>query len=141
MPQETKAKFQNPAAAVDAMLGAREPTLQGLVATRDDERALLDALEKAFDYRGDVTLTLVDGAVVTGYIFDRRTGPTLAQSVVRLMPADSDLKRAVSYSDIAKLEFSGRDTAAGKSFETWLKKYVEKKLAGERASIESEALD
>lgn len=141
MPQETKSKFENPAAAVDAMLGAREPTLQGLVATREDEAALLDALEKAFDYRGDVTLSITDGTVITGYIFDRRRGRTLTDSVVRLMTPDSGEKKSIAFDRIAKLEFSGKDTAAGKSFETWLKKYVEKKLAGERASIESESLD
>ena len=38
---------------------------------------------------------------------------------------------SVSYSEIARLEFTGRDTAAGKSWETWVKKYVDKKKAGE----------
>ena len=32
-------------------------------------------------------------------------------------------------------------TAAGKSFETWVKKFVSRKLAGESASIESEPLE
>jgi outer membrane protein assembly factor BamA len=41
---------------------------------------------------------------------------------------------------VRAIEFSGRDTAAGKSFETWMKKYVQKKLAGEEASIRSEPL-
>lgn len=136
MPQETKQKFEpNTTPASD------RPTLQGLVATREDEAALVQALENAFDYRGDVTLELTDGSKLSGYIFDRRSGATLRQSSVRLMCEGSDERQSVSYDRIARLEFSGRDTAAGKSFETWLKKYVEKKLAGERASIESEALD
>lgn len=141
MPQETKAKFENTTAAVDALLGEREPTLQGLLATSRDEAALLDAMEKAFDYRGDVTLTLMDTREVTGYIFDRRRGDSLATSTVRLLTPDSNEKISVAFDRIAKIEFTGKDTAAGKSFETWLKKYVEKKLAGERASIESEDLD
>ena len=131
MPQETKQKFES----------AAPPTLQGLVASRDDEKALLAALENAFDYRGDITLDLADGSRITGYIFDRRTGPTLAASFLRLMSEKSDEKIRVPYNTIARIEFSGKDTAAGKSFETWLKKYVEKKLAGEKASIESEHLD
>ncbi len=137
MPQETKSH------GVGGGVQEREsvPTLQGLVATREDEAALLDALEKAFDYRGDITLVLTDGTSVTGYIFDRRTGPTLASSTLRLMTPESDARVGIGYDRIARIEFSGRDTAAGKSFETWLKKYVEKKLAGERANIESEALD
>lgn len=134
MPQETKQQFQT-------SLSSAAPTLQGLIASRDDEAALLDALEKAFDYRGDITLELTDGARISGYIFDRRTGATLRDSAVRLMGESSDEKVRITYDRIARLEFSGRDTAAGKSFETWLKKYVEKKLAGEKASIESEHLD
>ncbi|MBL0927723.1 MAG: hypothetical protein IBJ11_08735 [Phycisphaerales bacterium] len=121
----------------------KTPSLQGLIATRQDEAALLDALEKAFDYRGDVTITRASGEQVVGYIFDRvraRSG-RLADSYVRLMPVTSDDKVKIAFSDIARLEFSGKDTAQGKSFETWLKKYVEKKLAGEKASIESESLD
>lgn len=133
MPQETKQKFE-------VETPAERATLQGLVASRDDEQALLTALEQAFDYRGDVTLELVGGERVVGYIFDRRVGATLASSSVRLLCEGSDEKVTVTFDRIARLEISGRDTAAGKSFDTWLKKYVEKKLAGERASIESEPL-
>ncbi len=61
-----------------------------------------------------------------GYIFDRRNGPTLDASVVRLIPQNSAQKISVAYSDIAALAFSGRDTAAGKSWEAWVRKYWEK---------------
>lgn len=129
MPQETKS------------IPETHATIQGLIVSREDERAFIDALEKAFDYRGDVTLDLMDGRRVTGYIFDRQTGRTPADSYLRLMTAESDDKVVITYDTIARIEFTGRDTAAGKSFETWLKKYVEKKLAGEKASLESEPLE
>lgn len=135
MPQETKQQFVPDPAAVG------RSTLEGLIASREDEASLLDALEKAFDYRGDVSLDLLDGSRVAGYIFDRRRGRTLADSFVRLMRDGADERIAVPFDRIARIEFTGRDTAAGKSFETWLKKYVEKKLKGERASIESDSLD
>lgn len=130
MPQETKT----------AAAPTEHATLQGLVATREDEAALLSALEKAFDYRGDVTITTTDGAVLTGYIFDRRTGATLADSSVRLLTPESDSPCAVRFCDVASLAFTGKDAAHGKSFETWVKKYIAKKLAGEAASIESESI-
>jgi hypothetical protein len=114
-------------------------SLQGLSAALADDASRIDILEKAFDFRGDVTLTLNDGRTVAGYIFDRRRGPTPAQSSVRLLPPDRDDKLAIAYDAIAKVDF-GKDTAQGKSFETWVKKYIEKKLKGEKASIESEAL-
>ncbi|MGA9720059.1 MAG: hypothetical protein WBQ79_17390, partial [Acidobacteriaceae bacterium] len=95
-----------------------------------------------FDYRGDIQLTLKDGRVVEGYIFDRRTADTLAASTVRIIPAKERTKIAIAYSEIAGLAFTGRDTAAGKSFEAWMKKYSEKKAAGEKGiGIEAEKLD
>ena len=109
------------------------------VATPNELRA---ALEKAFDYRGDVTITRNDGTTIEGYIFDRRTGSTLADSFVRLFPKDGPEKIAISYADIAGLAFTGRDTAAGKSWEAWVKKYLEKKAAGEKQiEIVPESLD
>jgi hypothetical protein len=57
------------------------------------------------------------------------------------MPRDRDERITVRGDDIARIHFTGRDTAAGKSFETWTKKYVRKKLAGEKANLESEPID
>lgn len=110
-----------------------------------DPMQTMAILEKAFDFRGDITLRLKNGQTVTGYLFDRRRGQALADSYVRIMPPtpgpNGEDKLSIAYADIAHIAFSDRDPAAGKSFETWVKKYIEKKLAGEKASIESEALD
>jgi hypothetical protein len=111
------------------------PSLQGLAVTPAGEQALCDALEQAFDYRGDVTITCADGRRITGYVFDRQRGPSLATSRVRIIPADRNEKLSIAYSEIAALEFTGRDMAAGKSWEAWVAKYLEKKAAGE-ANIE-----
>src|SRR5438270_763129 len=93
-------------------------------------------------HSGYVTITRKDGSKVEGYIFDRRTGKTLADSAVRLFPKDADQKIQIPYSEIAALAFSGRDTAAGKSFEAWVRKYWEKKAAGEKnIGIQAEALE
>ncbi len=125
---------QNPEWAAETNLEGWIPPL----ASNEDVRA---ALDKAFDYRGDVTLTLKDGGKVEGYIFDRRSASTLGQSVVRLFRKASSEKQTINYDQITRLEFTGRDTAAGKSFQTWLKKYNEKKAAGEKISLEPEKLD
>ncbi|MEO8657727.1 MAG: hypothetical protein ABI693_04615 [Bryobacteraceae bacterium] len=112
-----------------------------MTAVSDDEQ-LRQGLEKAFDYRGDVTITKKDGTKLEGYLFDRRTAATLQDSVVRIMPKDSADRIRVSYAEIAAVEFTGRDTAAGKSWEAWVKKYFEKKAAGEtNIQIEPEKLD
>ena len=100
------------------------------------EQELLAGLEKAFDYRGDVTLKLCSGETVEGYIFDRRPDS------VRLFPKNDGAKRTIACNDISGVAFTGRDTAAGKSWEAWMKKYREKKLAGERnIQLAPEALD
>ena len=91
-----------------------------------------EVLEKAFDYRGDVTIAFKDGRKLECYIFDRRPGKTLQDSFVRVIPQNSTEKMSIPYSDIAGLAFTGRDTAAGKSWEAWVKKYWEKKAAGEK---------
>ena len=122
--------------------GRDREQIEGWIPELASEADLRDALEKAFDYRGDVTITRKDGSRVEGYIFDRRNGATLAESVVRLIPKDSQQKVSIPYSDIAALAFSGRDTAAGKSWEAWVRKYWEKKAAGEKSiALEPENLD
>lgn len=122
--------------------GAKREQLEGWIPSLASDEEIHQAFEKAFDYRGDVTLTLKDGRQINGYVFDRRSGKTLADSAVRIIPATERTKLTIPYSEIAALAFTGRDTAAGKSFEAWVKKYWEKKAAGEKGiAIEPEKLD
>ena len=136
------AKLMQDPESLEVSPGFKHEKLEGWVPELASEEEVRQALEKAFDYRGDVTITRKDGTKVEGYIFDRRTGKTLADYAVRLFPKDSDQKISVPYSEIAALGFTGRDTAAGKSFDAWVKKYWEKKAAGEKnIGIQAEALD
>jgi len=127
---------------LEVVAGATRTELQGSVpeiATPEDLRV---ALENAFDYRGDVLITRKDGTKIEGYVFDRRSGSTLADSFVRLLPKDGGAKLAISYADIAALAFTGRDMAAGNSWETWVRHYWEKKAAGESdISLQPEKLE
>jgi len=128
--------------ALEVVEGSVHEKLEGWVPELATESELREALEQAFDYRGDVTITRKDGSKVEGYIFDRRSGKSLEDSQVRLYPKDSNQRVAVAYSDIAALTFSGRDTAAGKSWEAWVRKYWEKKAAGEKnIGIQAETLE
>jgi hypothetical protein len=115
--------------------------LQGWVPPLENEEEIRTALEKAFDYRGDVKITRKDGTTIDGYLYDRRTANTLTDSLVRLLPSDGSPRINIPYSDIAALRFSDRDPAAGKSWEAWVRKYWEKKAAGEAAEIKPESLD
>jgi hypothetical protein len=128
--------------ALEVAPGTQHEQLEGWIPQLASEEEVRIALEKAFDYRGDVTITRKDGSKIEGYLFDRRTGRTLGESSVRLYPKDSNQKLSISYADIAALAFTGRDTAAGKSWEAWMKKYAEKKAAGEKnIALQPESLD
>ena len=122
--------------------GTAHEQLEGWIPQLASDDEIRAALEKAFDYRGDITITQKDGSKVEGYVFDRRSARTLKDSIVRLYPKDSNQKISVSYADIAALAFTGRDTAAGRSWEAWMKKYAQKKAAGETdLSLHPEALE
>ena len=111
--------------------GTVHESVEGWVPQLASEADLRVALEKAFDYRGDVAVTKKDGSKIDGYIFDRVTGANLETSFVRILPRDSSQRVKISYAEIAALAFSGRDPAAGRSWEAWVRKYWEKKSSGE----------
>ena len=122
--------------------GTLHESVQGWIPPLATEEELRIALEKAFDYRGDVTLTLKDDSKIEGYIFDRISGSSLATSFVRVIPQDSNQKLKIAYVQIAALAFTGRDTAAGKSWEAWVRKYWERKASGEGdLSLQPESLE
>ncbi len=133
--------LQNPD-ALEVAPGTEHEKLEGWIPQLAGEEDLRQALEKAFDYRGDITITRRDGSKIEGYLFDRRSGKNLSDSLVRLYPKNSNEKVSISYAEIGGLAFSGRDTAAGKSWEAWMKKYAEKKARGEKdLSLYSEPLE
>ena len=116
--------------------------LEGWVPAIANDADLRNALEKAFDYRGDVTLTLKSGERIEAYVFNRQTGATLADSQVQYFTPNAPEKRQVSYAAIARIEFTGKDRAAGKQWEDWVRKYQERKAAGEKGiALNPEALD
>ena len=161
VPQESaeQPNPQNPD-TLEVVPGWGHEKLEGWIPEFASEQEIRSALEKAFDYRGDVTITLKNGTNVEGYIFDRRNGATLRDSFVRVIPADpsvvadnvgrsavahnkvSSQKLSIAYSEIAALAFTGRDTAAGKSWEAWVRNYWQKKAAGEKSiALQPEKLD
>jgi hypothetical protein len=86
-------------------------------------------IDKAFDYRGDVTLDLNDGTQVVGFLSNRYPSGTPSDRTprVEMMLADRDDKLIIKYADIRDVRFTGEDTAAGKSWEEWQAKQAAKK--------------
>jgi len=127
---------------LEVVPGFERENLQGWIPALASEGDIRAVIEKAFDYRGDVTITRRDNTQLTGYLFDRRVGKTLDASVIRLMLATGSERPAIPYSEIAGIAFTGRDTAAGKSYEAWVKRYWESRAKGEKnISIEPESLE
>jgi hypothetical protein len=90
---------------------------------------LLNQIEKAFDYRGDVTLDLKDGTNVVGYLFNRepKGTPRCPEPFVEIYPTGKPTPVLIKYSEIAAVRFTGEDAAAGKSWEAWVAKQAAKK--------------
>lgn len=118
--------------ALEVVPGAQRDQLEGWVPELASEADLQAALDRAFDYRGDVLITRKDGRQIEGYVYDRRPGPALKDSLVRVLPKDGSGRVSIPYSEIAALAFTGRDMAAGRSWEAWVRQYWEKKAAGEK---------
>jgi hypothetical protein len=113
-----------------------EPSLEGKVFELGDEATRDRAVELAFDYRGDVTLHLADGSTLVGYVYDR--GGRGGERYVRVIPASGGERRRLAVSGLRGISFTGRDTAFGKSWEAWARKYSKLKSAGKEASLYGE---
>jgi len=105
-------------------------SLEGRAFTPGSMKETAEAVELAFDYRGDVTLTLRSGESVDGYIFNRQD--TGSDPYLELFPADRPDPLCIPYRDIVTIAFTGEDTANGKSWESW----VSKKESERRAEAE-----
>ena len=112
---------------IDAI--APRPSITGAQVAAPAQMA--KGIEEAFDYRGDVTVTLGTGEKLEGYIFDREQKADLAASTMRIMTKPGQ-KLTIRYADVSQLSFTGRDMADGRSWEAWVRKYAERKAAGEK---------
>ena len=117
--------------------GTQVNSLQGVVFEIHSEAERIEAIDKAFDYRGDVTLTLSNGPLEC-FIFNRDAAATPPRVEVFLKGQDAPL--VIPYSDIKAIAFTGRDPADGKSWAAWVsKKEDDRKAEAERIKAEVEA--
>jgi hypothetical protein len=96
-----------------------EKSLEGWAPDIRDAAALAEAVDRAFDYRGDVTLVLADGREVVGYLFNRNRD--VAEPFVQLFAGEGSDATTIPYVGIRAIRFTGRDTAAGNSYAAWLR--------------------
>ena len=115
----------------------RPQSLEGAAFTFQTEADRVEAIDKAFDYRGDVTLTL-NSEQVEGYIFNRE--PEAKPPRIQVFVKGSEEPRIIPYADVTAIAFTGKDTADGKSWDAWVsKKESERKAEADRIKAESEA--
>ena len=106
------------------------PVGEGFRIDSPTSEELAEVLRAAVDYRGDVTLILRGGEELRGYIFDFDS--TSPERSISLFPEHEDAKRRLLCAEIEGVSFSGKDTASGRSWETWVQQYNEKKAARAR---------
>ena len=113
-------------------------TLQGRTFQPTSPAEIADAVELAFDYRGDVILTLRSGAKVEGYIFTRNSKGD--RPSLEMFPKEGEGVSVIPFADIVSVAFSGEDTASGKSWEAWVaKKESERRAEAERVAQAAQA--
>ncbi len=83
----------------------------------DDVARVIDL---AFDYRGDVTIIMADGTERTGYIFNRDR--EVAEPFLQILESQRVSPLTIHYAAVSTILFSGKDTAAGKSYAAWLER-------------------
>ena len=92
-------------------------SLQGWAPVIDDRITLEHVIDLAFDYRGDVTVEKADGGEITGFLYNR-AGQT-ARPFLQLFETEGGAQVTLGYDEIVNIRFTGRDTAAGQSYEAW----------------------
>jgi len=100
------------------------------ISSEFERRAAVDA---AFDYRGDVTLTLRDGRTVTGYVSNRDFDA--AEPFLEVIASDGPAIQSILIDRVIAIRFTGADAAAGKSWDLWLKKVAEAEAQGKIAEL------
>ena len=109
----------------DGLEDPSEQSLQGAVFRPTSQEELLDVVELAFDYRGDVTLELKSRECISGYLFNRVSdGP---HSYVEMFQPDHPGPRRIACREVQAVHFTGHDTAFGESWEAWVRKRREEK--------------
>ena len=99
------------------MTAKEQGSLQAWDAIPSETLPLDEVINLAFEYRGDVTVTRSDGSRIAGYVFNR--DGEASEPFVQVMPSSGEAPVTIPYSDVRRVQFTGKDTAAGNSYEAW----------------------
>ena len=74
-------------------------------------KEVAEQIEIAYDYRGHVTLTLNDGKIVEGFLFNREVTPLKGEPYVEILLKDSDERLRFASKDVKSVTLTGKDFA------------------------------
>ncbi len=94
-------------------------TLEGWVPEIGPGLSISEVIDRAFDYRGNVTVVRTDGSEVEGYLFNRNADAPVP--FAQLFDLSGGGPHTIAYREIRTIRFTGRDTAAGNSYAAWLR--------------------
>jgi hypothetical protein len=94
-----------------------EKSLEGWAPEPDLQMPLASIIELAFDYRGNTTVVKRDGTELHGYVFNRDADAPAPYLEVFDLGGGA---HRVPYAEVRTIHFTGKDTAAGKSYAAWL---------------------
>ena len=77
---------------------------------RQHSCTITDLVERAFKYRGDVTVEIAGDKSVSGYLFNRNAH--CEEPFAQLFETETGRDITVSYQSITHIRFTGRDAAA-----------------------------
>ena len=103
-----------------------ETSLEGWVP--DPGVPLAEVIDRAFDYRGNVTVELQNGGELSGYLFNRDA--RAKEPFVQMFDMAGEGPIRIPYAEIRRVRFTGRDTAAGNSYAAWLERKAAAKAQG-----------
>ena len=106
-----------------------ESSLEGWEPVVGQDVSLDRLVDLAFDYRGDVTLAKADGSELVGYLFNRERN--VPEPFVQMFDRAGNGPFMVKYAEIRAIRFTGKDTAAGQSYEAYQKRKAQGKAAPE----------
>jgi hypothetical protein len=119
-----------------AQIAAESGSIEGRILTPATEQERAEAIELAFDYRGDVTIRLTSGETIVGFLFNRHASGE--HPSIEFFPEDDPAPRTIAYASITSIAFTGEDTANGKSYEAWASKKDSERRA-DAARVEEDA--
>lgn len=100
-------------------------SLEGWVPVLNDYLTLAEVVDFAFDYRGNTTVVKADGSELTGYIFNRNA--EAGEPSLQMFDLDGNGPITLFYQEIQNIKFTGKDTAAGNSWQAWVERKQKEK--------------